>query len=456
MIKVLVVDDEESILDFFSVAFDSKKYSIDTAANGLLGIEKLEKKYFHLVITDLTMPHMDGLSLLENIKKISPDTQVIMMTAYGSTEIAVKAMKAGAFDYITKPFEIDEVRKIVSNAVENLELKRQTAAYRNVSYHSYEMKQIIGVSEPTKKLLQLIEKIAPGESSVLVTGESGTGKELVAREIHYRSNRSEQPFIPINCAAIPENLIEAELFGYERGAFTGADQKKIGLFESAHKGTIFLDEIGELPLHLQSKLLRVLAEKTLTRVGGRQSIEVDVRLISATNQNLEEMADQNLFRQDLYYRLNVIHIELVPLRERTKDIAELSRHFFEKYNRKYKKELKGIDSSFLKELASYSFPGNVRELENIIEQAVVLENGDQLTSHSIPVKIKDKITGGGSDKLSKEMEDGGLEETLADIERKAILTALNDAKGNKTKAANLLKISFRSLRYRLQKLGLDD
>ncbi|MCB0326265.1 MAG: sigma-54-dependent Fis family transcriptional regulator [Bdellovibrionales bacterium] len=454
MIKLLVVDDEESILDFFSVAFSKDQYIVDVALDGELAMDMVQKSFYDVVVTDLTMPKMNGLDLLSHIKKESADSQVVMMTAYGSTETAVKAMKLGAFDYITKPFEIDEVRKILSNAIEHRELKRRNDAYHQLSIRQYEKRKMIGESEQTKSLIEMLEKISPGESSVLITGESGTGKELVAREIHYRSDRAQQPFVPINCAAIPENLIEAELFGYEKGAFTGADQKKMGLFESAHRGSIFLDEIGELPLHLQSKLLRVLAERSLTRVGGRQNISVDVRLISATNQNLEKLVDQKQFRQDLFYRINVIHLELSPLRERKEDIPTLATHFYQQYNRKYRKDLEGMDQSFLESLCKYSFPGNVRELENIVEQAVVLETGKRLTDQSIPVKVRDKISSGSQSKVS--VPRGSLDQTLESVERKAIAQALHDAKGNKTKAADLLKISFRSLRYRLEKLGIDD
>jgi len=396
------------------------------------------------------------MDVLRKSKEINPDAPVIMITAFGSPESAVEAMKLGAYDYITKPFKIDEIQLVINKALEKARLVEENIRLRRELKTKYGFDQLVGVSEPMRKIYELIRQVAPTSSNILISGESGTGKELVAKAIHYNSPRKNQPFLVVNCASIPETLLESELFGHTRGAFTGAYQAKRGMFELAHRGTILLDEIGELPASLQAKLLRVIETKTFRRLGGEDEIQVDVRIITATNRDLEKDVEQGRFREDLYYRLNVIHIHLPPLRERKEDIPILAQHFLEKYSRLLGKPVKKISEEAERLLLNYNWPGNVRELENVIERAVSLESGDVILPESLPEKIQKKPQAGDFVSEIALPEEGlNLEKTLEEIERKLIREALIRCGGNKTKASQLLGLSFRSFRYRASKLGVD-
>jgi two-component system response regulator PilR (NtrC family) len=356
MSRLLIVDDEISILQLFQIALQKQNYTVDTTNSPLDAIEKIKKTFFDIVVTDLSMPGMDGMELIKKVKEISPETAVIMMTAFGSTQTAVNAMKLGAYDYMTKPIKLEELQKTIQNAMDRAELKRENEALKKVVGKTAYGNQLTGISPAFKKVVDWIDQVSKTSSNVLILGESGTGKELVAREIHNRSERNAQPFVAVNCAAIPEHLMESELFGYTKGAFTGADQHRMGFFEAAHRGTIFLDEIGELPFSLQSKLLRVLAERKVVRLGSTREISIDFRLVSATNQSLEQYIAKGLFREDLFYRLNVLQISLPPLRERTQDIPVLSNHFLKKFSEEHRKKITSFDEDVLETLSQYSFP----------------------------------------------------------------------------------------------------
>lgn len=451
--NILIVDDESSILQLFQLSLQKQNYQVDTVKSGQEAVQKIKNSFFDLVLTDLSMPGMDGIELLKKVKEISPESMVVLMTAYGTTKTAVEAIKLGAYDYLTKPVGLDDLQKTIQNAISKSELQRENEALKKV--HFKNQKSLIGRSEQFNKLVQWIDLVAKTSSSVLILGESGTGKELVAREIHSRSDRADHPFVAVNCAAIPQHLIESELFGYAKGAFTGADQHRIGLFEAAHRGTIFLDEIGELPLGLQSKLLRVLAERKVVRLGSTREISIDFRIISATNQSLEKQAAEGVFREDLFYRLNVLQTKLSPLRERREDIPILAEHFLKKYSDEYKKGITGFEPKAVEALIQYGFPGNIRELVNIVEQCVVLEDEKIIRFQTLPEKIQEKNR--KSPKTIDNFENEiNLETQVENLERELIEGALEKAKGVKTQAAKLLNISFRSLRYRLRKLNLDD
>lgn len=452
MANILIVDDENSILQLFQMALQKQNHVVDIVGSGTEALLKIKHLFYDLVVTDLSMPGMDGIELLKKIREVSPETMIVMMTAYGTTKTAVEAIKLGAYDYLTKPLSLDDLQKTIQNAMAKAELQRENEALKKVTTKN--QKTLIGVSESFEKIVQWIGQVSKTNSSVLILGESGTGKELVAQEIHSRSDRSGYPFVPVNCAAIPEHLMESELFGYSKGAFTGADQHRIGLFEAAHRGTIFLDEIGELPLHLQSKFLRVLAEKKVIRLGSSREIPVDIRVISATNQILDQYVKDGKFREDLYYRLNVLQIQLPALRERREDIPILATHFLKKFAEEYRKKIQTFEDVAIEALTKYAFPGNIRELVNIVEQSVVLEDRDVIRLETLPEKVRN------SSKTNQMLEISSsevhLEKQVETLERELIEKALEDARGVKTRAAKLLNISFRSLRYRLRKLGLGD
>lgn len=452
MANILIVDDETSILQLFQMALQKQKHVVDIVGSGTEALLKIKHLFYDLVVTDLSMPGMDGIELLKKIREVSPETMIVMMTAYGTTKTAVEAIKLGAYDYLTKPLSLDDLQKTIQNAMTKAELQRENEALKKVTTKN--QKTLIGVSESFEKIVQWIGQVSKTTSSVLILGESGTGKELVAQEIHNRSERSGHPFVPVNCAAIPEHLMESELFGYSKGAFTGADQHRMGLFEAAHRGTIFLDEIGELPLHLQSKFLRVLAEKKVIRLGSSREIPVDIRVISATNQILDQYVKDGKFREDLYYRLNVLQIQLPALRERREDIPILATHFLKKFAEEYRKKIQTFETVAIEALTKYAFPGNIRELLNIVEQSVVLEDADVIRLETLPEKVRN------SSKTNQIVETSSsevhLEKQVETLERELIEKALEDARGVKTRAAKLLNISFRSLRYRLRKLGLGD
>lgn len=455
MTRILVVDNEKSMREFLSILLEKEGYQVSTAEDGQRALDLCRDITYDLVITDIKMPNMDGLELLHRVKEISRGTPVIMITAYASTETAVQAMKEGAYDYITKPFNVDEIKMVIKNAIDRVTLERESSQLKKEPQDRYRFGNIIGQSPGMQKVYDLIQRIAPSRTNVLISGESGTGKELVAKAIHYNSPRKDFPFVTINCGGLPETLLESELFGYQKGAFTGAISNKEGLLETAEKGTVFLDEVGELPLPLQVKLLRFTQEMSFKRIGGTSDISVDVRIISATNKDLEEEVIKGRFREDLYYRLNVIHIELPPLRERKEDIPLLIQYFIEKYSKEMGKEIRRISSYALEALMEYSFPGNVRELENIIQRSVALEQSNIILPESLVLssfKEKERKERG----LRIELDEGGikLDEFMERIERDLILQALEKAGGVKTRAAEILGISFRALRWKMERLGL--
>jgi two-component system, NtrC family, response regulator PilR len=452
MAKILVVDDDQGMREFLEIMLTREGYRVSTAGDSGKALGRCRKEKFDLIITDLKMPKMDGIGFLKEVKELAPETMVILITAYASGETAVTAMKEGAYDYIEKDFAIDDLKRIVRNALSAKGVKQDDALFLKEVGEALGFGKMVGNSREMVKVYATIKKVADTPANVLILGESGTGKELVAQAIHENSSRRSMPFVVINCGGIPENLLESELFGYIKGAFTGAYSDKAGLFEIAHGGTIFLDEIAELPPLLQVKLLRVVQEKTFRRIGGTEDNRVDVRIISATNQSLTDNVKTGTFREDLYYRLNVIPLHLPPLRERKEDIPVLTKHFIEKYSHEFGKEIKTISAYALELLMQYPFPGNIRELENIIERSIALETSNIILPENL-VLYKD--IGQGSVTAIPELTDAGLNlnEELAKFEKGLIEKALEKAGGSKTRAAELLEISYDSLHYRTEKLG---
>jgi len=451
--RILVVDDERSMREFLEIFFRREGFEVVTASGAPSALLCLENDDIDVVITDMQMPEGSGLDVLHGARQLAPEAIVVVITAFATTDSAIEAMKEGAYDYITKPFKVDELRLVVEKALEKKDLFRENQRLKSELRSQARCRSIIGSSAAMQPVFDLITQVAGTKTNVLVSGESGTGKELVARAIHDQSSRSERPFVAINCGAIPENLLESELFGHIKGAFTGAVQNKEGLFEAAEGGTLFLDEVGELPLALQVKLLRVLQEKTIRRVGGTQDQRVDVRLLSATNRRLEEEVEAGRFREDLYYRLNVIQVDLPPLRERIDDLPLLIQHFVEKFSTELEKPIEGVSEEAMNELLRYGFPGNVRELENIVERAVALTRCETIDVAVLPPTVTS--TRASDDQLRIPPEGVKLESLVEDYERRLLDEALREARGVKKKAAHLLGISFRSFRYRLEKLGLE-
>ena len=454
--KILVADDEQSMREFLDIMLKKEGYKVSLASNGEEVVKLVDNDLFDLVLLDIRMPKLDGISALKKIKAIAPETVVIMITAYASADTAIKAMKEGAYDYITKPFKVEEIKLIIKNALEKKNLQKENILLKQVVRDRYHFGNIIGQSPKMMALYDLLEKVSPTKTNILIAGESGTGKELVAKAIHYNSVRKEKPFVTLNCGAIPESLIESELFGHMKGAFTDAIATKKGLFEVADEGTIFLDEISELPLLMQVKLLRVLQDKEFKRVGGTEDIRVDVRIISATNKDLEEAVKEKHFREDLFYRLNVIQIKLPPLRDRKEDIPILAGHFLKKYSEELNKNILKTSPEALQILLNYEYPGNVRELQNIIERAVALESSQELTVHNLSSYLSEQpLLRKGPIDIEIPNEGIDLEKMVEDLERTLLLKALDKTKGIKKKAAELLRINFRSMRYRLEKYGLN-
>lgn len=453
MAKILVVDDDQGMREFLEIMMAREGYQVVTAGDAGKALACCRKEAFDLIITDLKMPKMDGIGFLKEVKQLSPETMVILITAYASGETAVNAMKEGAYDYIEKDFAIEDLKRIVRNALAGKEVKRDDAVFLKEVGEAVGFGNMIGNSREMLKVYATIKKVADTPANMLILGESGTGKELVARAIHENSSRRKMPFVVINCGGIPENLLESELFGYIKGAFTGAYSDKAGLFEIAHGGTIFLDEIAELPPLLQVKLLRVVQEKTFRRVGGADDMLVDVRIISATNQNLADNVKTGTFREDLYYRLNVIPLQLPPLRDRKEDIPILTKHFIEKYSREFGKEIITISTYALELLMQYPFPGNIRELQNIIERSVALETSNIILPENL---ILSKEISEEMAKTVPDLPDDGLNlnDELAIFEKGLIEKALKKAGGSKSRAAKLLKISYDSLYHRREKLGI--
>ena len=451
--KILVVDDEPGMRTFLEIILRKEGYSVETAADGMKALDNINNNVFDLAILDILMPVMNGIEVLKRIIEKSPETTVIIITAFASHETAIEAMKLGAYDYITKPFKIDEIKLVIKKALDKKGLERENLRLRKELQTKYGFANIIGRSIGISNVFELIKRVSELKVNVLITGESGTGKELVARAVHYSGSRHRGPFIAVNCGAIPEPLVESELFGYRRGAFTGASRNKKGLFEEADGGTIFLDEIVDLPIHLQVKLLRVIEEKTIRPLGSTEPIPVDIRIIAATNKLLEEEIANEKFREDLFYRLNVIKIDLPPLRDRRDDIPPLAIHFVEKYSREMGKDINGISPKALETLESYHYPGNVRELENIIARCVALETSNVIRQQTLP----ELIVNMGSLNIENGIAGNfGLDHLLETFEKRTIEKALAQAQGSKVEAAKLLGITFRSLRYRLAKHGLLD
>ncbi len=458
MSRILVVDNEKSMREMLSIALGKEGYKEETARNGEVAVEMVENSSYDVVITDINMPRSNGIDVLNAVNRVRPETPVIMMTGYASPETAVETMKKGAYDYITKPFNMDDFKLVIRNASEKKQLTEENTYLKSALKNKYQFGNIIGKNEGMKKVFDYIEKVSNSNATVLIGGESGTGKELVAKALHYNSSRKNYPFISINCGAMPENLLESELFGHEKGAFTSADSTKIGLMEAAHKGTFFLDEVYDAPLSIQVKLLRVLQEREMTRVGGTQPIKVDLRILAATNRDLAEGVKQKVFREDLYYRLKVITIELPPLRKRKEDIPLLVQHFLNKYNEQHDRDhkIQGIGPEELKCMENYAWPGNIRELENTIERAVVLETGDLIGISSLPEEIFKAPS--PVDNLVPSIEGDppvDLEKTLDGIEKSMLLGALSKTDGMINKAAKLLNLSFRSMRYRVKKHNIN-
>lgn len=447
--KILVIEDEGNLREILGMLLEGEGYAVTTAADGLEGLEKLAGGIFDLVITDIKMPGADGLQILAKAKKISPAPMVLMITAFGTVESAIEAMKAGAYDYIHKPFKIDEIRLIVRNALEKRHLHAEVSMLRKEIKTAYRVENLIGKSPVMQETLSLIHKVAGSGSSVFITGESGTGKELVARAIHNLSPMADMNFVAINCATFPEGLLESELFGHMRGSFTGAVQNKQGLFEVADGGTLFLDEVADMPVGLQSKLLRTVEDGTLRRVGGTADIKVNVRVIAATNRNIKEAVEGGSFREDLYYRLNVIPLHVPPLRERKEDIPLLIGHFLKKFSAG-KRQFAG---SALKLLMEHEWRGNVRELENMVERVLLLADNETITEVDLPEEVRGHAV--PAEGRPQPIEDGiDLEETIAGMEKRYLLEALRLADGKKTAAAKLLGLSFRAFRHRLSKYGI--
>ena len=454
--KILVADDEQSMREFLDIMLKKEGYKVSLASNGEEVAKLVDNDLFDLVLLDIRMPKLDGISALKKIKSNAPETIVIMITAYASADTAIKAMKEGAYDYITKPFKVEEIKLIIKNALEKKNLQKENILLKQVVRDRFHFGNIIGQSPKMVALYDLLEKVSPTKTNILITGESGTGKELVAKAMHYNSPRKEKPFVTLNCGAIPESLIESELFGHMKGAFTDAIATKKGLFEVADEGTIFLDEISELPLLMQVKLLRVLQDREFKRVGGTEDIRVDVRIIAATNKDLEEAVKEKRFREDLFYRLNVIQIKLPPLRDRKEDIQPLANHFLKKYSQELSKAISKISPEALQILLNYEYPGNVRELQNIIERAVALEGSEELTPHNLSSYLSEQpLLKKGPIDIEIPNEGIDLEKIVEDLERSLLLKALDRTKGIKKKAAELLHINFRSMRYRLEKYGLN-
>jgi len=459
---ILVVDDEANLRKVLGAMLRREGFEVLTAADGKEALALLERNPVEVVLTDLKMPELDGMALLERVHADYPGTPVVMLTAHGTVDTAVTAMKLGAFDYLTKPFDKEELEVVMKKAAASADL-----SMREPTESEGERFGIVGDSALLRDVFKTIEKVAPSPSTVLVTGESGTGKELIARALHEHSTRKDKPFIRINCAAIPRDLIEAELFGYEKGAFTGAVSSKPGRFELADEGTLFLDEIGEIPLEMQVKLLRALQESEFERVGGVTTTRVDVRLVAATNRDLAAEVRAGAFREDLYYRLNVVPLALPPLRERREDIPLLVEHFRGKYNARLSKAVERVDGEALRLLAQYAWPGNIRELENVMERAILFAEGDTITADELPDQLREADTEPTTPASTQDLLPtsalgpvGPLKEIVRQhtetVEKDLIRRALEETGGNVTKAARRLEISRKSLQNKMKELGLRD
>ncbi len=449
MAVILVVDDEPLQRGILKTILDSEGYETYTAASGKEALAIARKIHPEIVLTDLKMEGMDGIELLEAIPKEPFEPSIIIITAHGTISSAVEAVRKGAFDYLTKPIDKDTLLLIIRRAVERASLLKENIHLQRELFDKFKIEGIIGKSAKMQKAIEVIKRIAPSTATVLIRGESGTGKELIAKAIHYNSPRRIKPFTAINCAAIPDNLFESELFGYEPGAFTGAVSRKEGLFQITNGGTLFLDEIGDLSLPMQSKLLRTLQDKEIRRLGGKETIKVDVRIITATNKDLEKELARGNFRDDLYYRLKVVNIDLPPLRERTEDIPELANFFINKYNKEFGKRIKNIEPAALKILGEYHWPGNIRQLETVIERAVLMNDMGTIAARDIQDELR---TGRPVGQLNYDIPDEGID--FEKLEKELIQKAMTKTGGIATKAAKLLGMSYKTFIYRLEKFNL--
>ncbi len=446
---ILLADDDDNLRRVLEFQLSEAGYKILMAADGAEAFEIFTTNDFDCVITDLRMPKLSGLELLEKIKTVNAETPVVVITAFGEVETAVSAMKAGAFDYVNKPFNRDEILLTLERALNFGETKNENRRLREIIKKEFQIENLIGDSPPMRAVLNVVERVSRSDVTVLIAGESGTGKELIAKGIHFSGKRKDKPFIPINCAAIPENLIEAELFGYKRGSFTGASRDTKGKFEDATGGTLFLDEISQMPLPLQPKLLRVLQEQEIVRLGESTPRKIDVRILAATNQNLEKMVEDGFFREDLYFRLAVVPVNLPPLRTRREDIPLLINYFFKRAKVKHGFENLKIEREVFNGLSNYSFPGNVRELENLIERMVVLSDGEKITLHDVPQSITKPVETFGNVRMELPAENISLDA----VEREIIRFALDMHNGNQSQTARYLSITRSALIYRMQKFG---
>jgi len=452
MPSLLVIEDKDSMREMLSKTLEAEGYDVETAKDGERGVERAKEKKYDVVLTDLKLPRMDGIEVLTSLKELDHDVAVILMTAYGTIEKAVEAMREGAFDFLTKPFDTDHLSVLIKRAMENRRLVAENVLLREELGHRLGYAQIIGKCEKMQEVSGLIRKVAPSDTTALLLGESGTGKELFARAIHGLSNRTKGPYVAINCAAIPRELLENELFGSERGAYTGAVARKMGKFEIAQGGTIFLDEVGDLDIALQAKLLRVLQDRTFERLGGTKTITVDVRLIAASNSDLKKATEKKRFREDLFYRLSVFPITIPPLRDRREDIPELADYFVKKYCAEMKKPKKRISREALSLLDKYHWPGNVRELENTVERAIILCEGKKILPEHLAIRIP-------SPNDIRLREGAGLKEVgqhaQAEAERALIIRVLNQVRGNKRKASQALKIDYTTLFEKIKRYSID-
>jgi two-component system, NtrC family, response regulator PilR len=453
--RILVVDDEEAMREFLRILLEKEGHEVITAADGAAALGLATSREMDLVISDIKMPRLDGVGFLTGLREKGLETPVIMMTAYASSDSAIQAMKQGAFDYITKPFKVDEIRLVIRRALTEADRRHKGEPATSAPVEEPALRGIIGRSPGMVELYKLISRVAAVDSTVLITGESGTGKELVARTIHYNSPRSDRPFVPINCGAIPEQLLESELFGHVKGSFTGAIANKVGLLEMARGGAVFLDEVAEMSPTLQVKLLRFLQDHIFRRVGGTEDIEVDVRMMAATNKKLPHLIQQGTFREDLYYRLNVISVEIPPLRERREDIPLLAQRFLEVYAARAGRPSMALAPDAMAILTTYAWPGNVRELENMMERAVALAMSDEVRAESLPSSVSQPAPPPTLPRFEVPPEGLDLEQVVAELEKGLMHDALEKSGWIQTKAAQLLGINFRSFRYRAKKYGLD-
>lgn len=470
MPRILIIDDDDVVRDVLNTYLSGIGFEVTLAKNGMEGLDIAKEENFDLIVTDLIMPKIGGIEVLKELSLMNNTTPVIVITAYGTVQNAVEAMKLGAIDYITKPFNLEEFGIVVNRAIGFSRLQKENLFLKRQLKKKYRFEGLIGDSPEMQKVYDMIEKIADTESTVLITGESGTGKELIAKTIHYSSLRSDAPFIPVNCAAIPKDLLESELFGHEKGAFTGALNTRIGRFELANKGTLFLDEVGELAPHLQVKLLRVLQEREFERVGGIKTIKVDVRILAATNSDLEKAVKEGRFREDLFYRLNVIPLHIPPLRKRREDIPLLIDYFAHEFARKRKREPLRFSKQAMDAFLRYDWPGNVRELRNLIERLTILVNSDVVSLNDLPEKFRPDVhpSGGVAEdepcpfaeytehSLPPDIPDEGIDlnQVIDNLERDLILKALKKAGGVKSRAASLLNLNRTTLIEKMKKMGL--